>query len=119
MLLSHVTFSGLLQRCFENKLCFGSLFSDACQFLREYVPYVTNFDSAMSTLTSALRNESFRKYINRGLKGEYLQSYLILPIQRIPRYLKRGGRKGEIESYMGGRGRVLMLYEVFFSLFIF
>ncbi|KAI9145559.1 Dbl homology domain-containing protein [Paraphysoderma sedebokerense] len=61
-------------------------------FLRTYVTYISNYSSAL-TLTSHLRatNEKFKALIesseqSEDFKGLKFEAYLIMPVQRVPRY---------------------------------
>jgi hypothetical protein len=89
---SHIFFLSMLTNSFTKNLCLGDLFSDAADFLRNYIPYVTNFDLAMKTLTTALQDHTFKRFVrtsqsHKECHNHDLQSFLILPIQRIPRYV--------------------------------
>ena len=41
----------------------GDIFVDGADFMRDYHRYVTNFDLALSTLTVALQNPQFKKFL--------------------------------------------------------
>ncbi len=54
-------------------------------FLKMYTQYINGYDSAMTTLARLGRKKKFRRFMDE--KKENIMSYLILPIQRIPRYV--------------------------------
>ncbi|RIA96501.1 hypothetical protein C1645_384598 [Glomus cerebriforme] len=72
--------------------CLGDIFLDMAPFFKMYSIYVKNFNSALSVINVQLRdNPAFsaflRDIIKTGqCKGLTLQAYLIMPVQRIPRY---------------------------------
>jgi len=73
----------------ETKL--GDYFLQMADFLLCYSTYVNNYDHAIELLTKAEENPAFvellNKFTNSPIKGLNLYSYLIMPIQRIPRYV--------------------------------
>ncbi|GBB97882.1 hypothetical protein RclHR1_00310010 [Rhizophagus clarus] len=72
--------------------CLGDIFLNMAPFFKMYSIYVKNFNSALSVIDVQLRdNPAFsaflRDIIKTGqCKGLTLQAYLIMPVQRIPRY---------------------------------
>jgi len=57
---------------------------------RAYQPYLDNYDSALSALHATVKsNDAFRSFLDLSHKCESmsLESFLIMPIQRLPRYL--------------------------------
>jgi len=70
----------------------GDYFFSMADFLRVYPQYVNGYDSAVETLTNLEENPGFgellRKLTNDPKhKGLNIFSYLIMPVQRIPRYI--------------------------------
>ena len=71
----------------------GDYFLQMSDFLRSYSTYVNNYDHAVATLTACELRPAFKEvYIklvtsSGELKGQSLYSYMIMPIQRIPRYI--------------------------------
>lgn len=70
----------------------GDLFVELSTKLDIYVPYCTNYEIALSTIRAAKKNEKFQEFLNatngiKKLKKLDLFGFLILPIQRIPRYV--------------------------------
>ncbi len=69
---------------------FGDLFIRMSPILRLYSGYVRNFDVAQRTLLEKRETSSaFVEFLEEAEKrtgGHHLESYLIMPIQRIPRY---------------------------------
>ncbi|CAG8587090.1 1167_t:CDS:2, partial [Acaulospora colombiana] len=70
----------------------GDIFLDMAPFFKMYSIYVKNFNSALAVIDDQLRenpqfSEFFRNVIKTGqCKGLTLQAYLIMPVQRIPKY---------------------------------
>jgi hypothetical protein len=70
----------------------GKLYITYGHFFKMYTVYVNNFDSASTLFASLIQdNRRFREYCEKQLKDPAtknlsLTSYLIMPIQRIPRY---------------------------------
>jgi hypothetical protein len=69
---------------------FGDLFIRMAPILRLYSGYVRNFDLAQKTvLTRRETNTSFVEFLaekEKNCGGLQLESYLIMPVQRLPRY---------------------------------
>jgi len=73
--------------------CVGDVFVRTCEMLRMYATYANNYGNALATL-AALRagNAKFVAYLDEArahprCKGAEITSFMILPIQRIPRYV--------------------------------
>ncbi len=66
----------------------GPDFIELAPFLKLYAQYVNNYNQALSAMTRLIKkNGNFRDHVNRlTSEGHDLASFLILPIQRIPRY---------------------------------
>ncbi|KAJ3157753.1 hypothetical protein HDU89_000131 [Geranomyces variabilis] len=70
----------------------GDIFLNLAPYLKMYSSYVKNFNNALTLVTENMaRVPAFAQFIARQnadaeLKGLPLQSFLILPVQRIPRY---------------------------------
>ncbi len=94
-LYSQTFLADLEERRFENRLlprpchAYGDIFSTMSHFCRSYVQYINNYNAAMTTLCSAREKEEFSNWITKQERtlGEPLDSVLITPIQRIPRYV--------------------------------
>eukprot|EP01105_Mastigella_eilhardi_P012874 TRINITY_DN2934_c0_g1_i4.p1 TRINITY_DN2934_c0_g1~~TRINITY_DN2934_c0_g1_i4.p1 ORF type:complete len:825 (-),score=286.27 TRINITY_DN2934_c0_g1_i4:57-2474(-) len=70
----------------------GPIFSEICGFLKVYTMYVSNYEVAVSTLTDLCRNSDFNTWLEHAsqdprLKNLDIYAYLIMPVQRIPRYV--------------------------------
>jgi len=71
----------------------SDLFLHQAEFLEVYSKYINNYDNALSTLIKCKQeNKHFEEFIRRcearpECNYEDLQSFLIGPIQRMPRYL--------------------------------
>ncbi|KAL1916848.1 uncharacterized protein VTP21DRAFT_5552 [Calcarisporiella thermophila] len=70
----------------------GDIFIRYCSYFRLYAAYLKNFPVSISTLERLCKsNAAFKKLLNQcnldmRLENMPLQSYLLLPVQRIPRY---------------------------------
>ena len=71
----------------------ADIFVNMAPFFKMYSVYVKNFTSALETLESQLRtNPAFRSFVNdikaknAEFKNKDLGFFLIMPVQRIPRY---------------------------------
>ncbi|KAG9394989.1 RhoGEF domain [Carpediemonas membranifera] len=66
----------------------GPTFIQLAPFLKLYAQYVNNYNGALGIMTRLMKkNGAFRDHVNAlTTEGKDLASYLILPIQRIPRY---------------------------------
>ncbi|CAN0181401.1 unnamed protein product, partial [Scytosiphon promiscuus] len=85
------------------------VFLKSAPFLKMYSEYVNNFDSAQDTLTRLeTDNLSFNAFLTacekqKPCRGLHLRDFLILPLQRIPRYrmlLETILENTEVESTM-------------------
>ncbi|CAG8434947.1 7701_t:CDS:10 [Ambispora gerdemannii] len=72
--------------------CVGDIFLNMGPFFKMYSIYVKNFNSALAAIDVQLReNPAFSSFLRNVIKtgqckGLTLQAYLIMPVQRIPRY---------------------------------
>ncbi|TPX66165.1 hypothetical protein SpCBS45565_g04685 [Spizellomyces sp. 'palustris'] len=72
--------------------CLGDIFLNLAPFLKMYSSYVKNFNTALSVVSEQIsKNPAFAQFVtkqntNPDLKGLGFQAYLIMPVQRIPRY---------------------------------
>ena len=61
-----------------------------CDYLRMYTAYLQNYPSALSTLDAQRKNRAFQTFLTDARKRSPssldLMSYLIMPVQRVPRY---------------------------------
>ena len=74
----------------DNRI--GHIFLKIAMFLKSYVSYVQNYEKAMETLTTAWTLPAFQSFmrtsaVQKALGKESLSSFLIVPIQRPPRYV--------------------------------
>jgi type II secretory pathway component PulM len=71
----------------------GDIFLENTAFIKLYKYYVNNFDKSIITLKSCReKNSEFQKFAQEldyteRLSGLSIESFLILPVQRIPRYV--------------------------------
>eukprot|EP00808_Paulinella_micropora_P021698 g55677.t1 len=91
ILPEHLTFLPKLERSIEDIHThdLGRIFMGASSFLSKYTTYVNNFGNALDTLQQLQAKDPFNQFLSK-LKAESnvqdLSAYLIMPIQRIPRY---------------------------------
>jgi len=67
----------------------GGIYNKIAPFFSMYVDYCNNNENAGKTLGKLMtKNKRFKQYIEdqEKLAGQPMESYLITPIQRIPRY---------------------------------
>ena len=94
-LYSQTFLAELEQRRFVNRTLprplhiYGDIFRTMSHFCRSYVQYINNYNAAMTSLSSVRERDEFSGWIGKQehLLGEPLESVLITPIQRIPRYV--------------------------------
>lgn len=77
---------GSIQTC-----CLGDIFSFIAPFFKTYTRYCNNYDHALQTLNAKRADPEFKELIHVMDRDDRtsrlgLTSYLIMPIQRIPRY---------------------------------
>eukprot|EP00007_Cunea_sp_BSH-02190019_P000655 CAMPEP_0174243510 /NCGR_PEP_ID=MMETSP0417-20130205/31933_1 /TAXON_ID=242541 /ORGANISM="Mayorella sp, Strain BSH-02190019" /LENGTH=1204 /DNA_ID=CAMNT_0015323043 /DNA_START=60 /DNA_END=3670 /DNA_ORIENTATION=- len=71
----------------------GDIFCEMGDYLRMYASYVNKYNSSLAALEQASRsNSKFQQFLNKQSvkkvsKGLDIHAFLILPIQRIPRYV--------------------------------
>jgi len=70
----------------------GKAFSQISPFLKAYTIYINNFDKAQDTFEKLReKDKRFKEYLmecyrNKATKGHQLGGFLILPVQRLPRF---------------------------------
>ncbi|KAM9958204.1 hypothetical protein ACTFIW_001064 [Dictyostelium discoideum] len=87
-------YSKLDERMKENSnlLILGDLFLSITDFLKSYSVYVNNYTKAMSTLEKVKKNPNVEALLqtfqqNPACDSLDLNSLLIMPVQRVPRYI--------------------------------
>eukprot|EP01103_Thecamoeba_quadrilineata_P003387 TRINITY_DN13177_c0_g1_i1.p1 TRINITY_DN13177_c0_g1~~TRINITY_DN13177_c0_g1_i1.p1 ORF type:complete len:287 (+),score=38.80 TRINITY_DN13177_c0_g1_i1:105-863(+) len=70
---------------------FGDIFKQLESKLEIYLQYFLSFDKALETLSACRQRPEFAEFLKEHgepeqTNGLYLNSYLIMPIQRMPRY---------------------------------
>lgn len=77
----------LLQR-WSYMQCIGQVFLSMIDFFKVYIQYVNNFDNALNTINKCFKIDEFVNFLKKqGVTQYQLQSLIIQPIQRIPRYV--------------------------------
>lgn len=77
----------------DEKPTMGDVFVENTAFMKLYKHYVNNFDNSIVKLETCRKNNAkFAEFINKleyseELRKLSLNSYLIMPVQRIPRYV--------------------------------
>jgi hypothetical protein len=68
----------------------GDIFKKYADFLKMYTQYLNGYESSMSVINSLNNNKQFKKFLESRRKDPEISldfmSYLIMPVQRIPRY---------------------------------
>eukprot|EP01122_Echinamoeba_exundans_P007172 TRINITY_DN2142_c0_g1_i1.p1 TRINITY_DN2142_c0_g1~~TRINITY_DN2142_c0_g1_i1.p1 ORF type:complete len:1105 (+),score=150.38 TRINITY_DN2142_c0_g1_i1:151-3465(+) len=70
----------------------GSIVLENTKFIKLYRHYVNSYDKIMAAITTCSRNPAFSRFVDGLLKkpefkGLTLYAYLIMPVQRVPRYV--------------------------------
>jgi hypothetical protein len=82
-----------VQKWFESEQVLGDIFLRFTDFLKVYTAYVNNYNESMSTMQDQMiNNPAFSEAMQQSrehpsVAGMEMSSYLIMPIQRIPRYV--------------------------------
>eukprot|EP00013_Stygamoeba_regulata_P023724 CAMPEP_0177646502 /NCGR_PEP_ID=MMETSP0447-20121125/9807_1 /TAXON_ID=0 /ORGANISM="Stygamoeba regulata, Strain BSH-02190019" /LENGTH=1205 /DNA_ID=CAMNT_0019149037 /DNA_START=111 /DNA_END=3730 /DNA_ORIENTATION=+ len=92
--LNSLLLADLTERWEESQdnttIAIGDIFQRHVRYLRLYRPYICSYDRAMDTLrrhhSSALSSFLSSLELQPEVKGLPLPSYLIMPVQRLPRY---------------------------------
>ena len=89
--------SGLTERVekWNEEVLIGGFLIQMVSFLRSYSAYVNNYTLAINVMSQCEERAQFQATMDSlkntltddGMKLQSLYSYLIMPIQRIPRYL--------------------------------
>eukprot|EP01098_Paradermamoeba_levis_P003190 TRINITY_DN1484_c0_g9_i1.p1 TRINITY_DN1484_c0_g9~~TRINITY_DN1484_c0_g9_i1.p1 ORF type:complete len:304 (+),score=81.93 TRINITY_DN1484_c0_g9_i1:213-1124(+) len=71
--------------------CLGDVFLNMSKFLKVYTQYVNNYNIALATINECKQNTKFWKFLqeceqNPEIHRTAITSFLIMPVQRIPRY---------------------------------
>eukprot|EP00475_Leptophrys_vorax_P039926 TRINITY_DN7314_c0_g1_i2.p1 TRINITY_DN7314_c0_g1~~TRINITY_DN7314_c0_g1_i2.p1 ORF type:complete len:548 (-),score=137.87 TRINITY_DN7314_c0_g1_i2:28-1638(-) len=87
ILMFHKAFVGELKMKKGNV---GGIFFKYADFLKMYSEYLKNYDNALVILQGLKNNKKFQSFLQERRKDPVcklpLTSYLIMPIQRVPRY---------------------------------
>jgi len=64
-------------------------FQRMADFLKMYTQYVNGYENAMSVINTLNKKKGFKKFLEKkqATIGQSLMSFLIMPVQRIPRYV--------------------------------
>ena len=68
----------------------SAVFVQFADFLKMYTQYVGGYEKSIATINSLRGNKAFQKLLEDKrdeLKGRGIMTYLIMPVQRIPRYV--------------------------------
>jgi len=69
----------------------GDVFLQVMEFLKVYSNYIQNYDNSISMMSKLQKREDFSNFLleckkELGKSSNELSAYLILPVQRVPRY---------------------------------
>ncbi|KAL6055597.1 FYVE-type domain-containing protein [Balamuthia mandrillaris] len=76
--------------------CLGDIFVEMGDFFKVYGSYINNYNKALETFKQCKQNKKFNDCMeelrangvrNQQFKGYTLETFLITPVQRIPRYI--------------------------------
>lgn len=80
---------GVIKNWSPNQ-CVGNVFVSSIPFFKVYKQYINDYSKSIEMYQELLKKKSFKKYIDECMRlsgsNDNLPSYLITPIQRIPRY---------------------------------
>jgi hypothetical protein len=81
-----------MQRWYSSGQKLGDIFLKMTEYLKVYTAYVNNYNDAFNTLTTLMKNPRVQECLNNcrarpECEGLEISSFLILPVQRIPRYV--------------------------------
>ena len=68
----------------------SAVFVQFADFLKMYTQYIAGYEKSIATINSLRGNKGFQKLMEEKrdeLKGRGIMTYLIMPVQRIPRYV--------------------------------
>jgi FYVE/RhoGEF/PH domain-containing protein 5/6 len=92
--VNRVLFRSLEERLtqWSNTQRIGDVFADMSPYLKVYIEYTKSQDDVFKALDKCEGKEAFQRFLReRGeiaeVRGLELRSYLIMPIQRVPRYI--------------------------------
>ncbi|KAK2962132.1 putative Guanine exchange factor for Rac 30 [Blattamonas nauphoetae] len=89
---SQLLFAGLEKSLQNGGAGIGAIFKEMSSYLKFYTPYIYNLKNAQEMSNNLMSsNKKFKEFItkteqNPECKGYHLSTYLVLPVQRIPRY---------------------------------
>jgi len=72
--------------------CISDVFLSHMEDLQMYIPYIVNYERAHTVVKKCVKNPVFASFMNERknkeeLKFKDLDDFMILPVQRIPRYI--------------------------------
>eukprot|EP01119_Soliformovum_irregulare_P019332 TRINITY_DN6092_c0_g1_i2.p1 TRINITY_DN6092_c0_g1~~TRINITY_DN6092_c0_g1_i2.p1 ORF type:complete len:594 (+),score=153.67 TRINITY_DN6092_c0_g1_i2:36-1817(+) len=93
---NQVLLKALEEEMQNREKCLGKIFLQMAPFFKIYTQYVNNYDHSVQTLNRCIRSAGFKSVVQKcqtSVRGRVegmdvsLVSLLLLPIQRIPRYV--------------------------------
>eukprot|EP00026_Physarum_polycephalum_P000728 Phypoly_transcript_00729.p1 GENE.Phypoly_transcript_00729~~Phypoly_transcript_00729.p1 ORF type:complete len:1185 (+),score=285.31 Phypoly_transcript_00729:47-3601(+) len=81
-----------MQVWYSKGQCLGDIFVEVTEFLKVYTTYVNNYNTSIAIMTECMENPKFSAFIEKmrsasECNGLSFASFLIQPIQRLPRYV--------------------------------
>lgn len=75
----------------SNNQLLGDIFEEITPYLKVYIQYVNNYDNVQAVLEKNMKKPAFAASLEKARKNPEarsldIQSYLIMPVQRVPRY---------------------------------
>ena len=86
----HTIFLTDIKSITSNKSNISTVFLQYADFLKMYTQYLNSYEKAIATINSLRDNKKFQNFLKTKiveLNGKSLMYYLIMPVQRIPRYV--------------------------------
>eukprot|EP01119_Soliformovum_irregulare_P022894 TRINITY_DN7905_c0_g1_i2.p1 TRINITY_DN7905_c0_g1~~TRINITY_DN7905_c0_g1_i2.p1 ORF type:complete len:331 (+),score=78.20 TRINITY_DN7905_c0_g1_i2:133-1125(+) len=65
----------------------ADVFLDMAPFLKCYTAFLNQFDESQQMYTQCIKDSKFKRFVNEKPSDARLDSLLIMPVQRIPRYV--------------------------------
>jgi len=75
----------------SNNQLLGDIFEEITPYLKVYIQFVNNYDNVQAVLEKNMKKPAFAHSLEKAKKNPEarhldIQSYLIMPVQRVPRY---------------------------------
>eukprot|EP00011_Vannellida_sp_DIVA3-517-6-12_P004434 CAMPEP_0114607680 /NCGR_PEP_ID=MMETSP0168-20121206/2190_1 /TAXON_ID=95228 ORGANISM="Vannella sp., Strain DIVA3 517/6/12" /NCGR_SAMPLE_ID=MMETSP0168 /ASSEMBLY_ACC=CAM_ASM_000044 /LENGTH=865 /DNA_ID=CAMNT_0001818559 /DNA_START=41 /DNA_END=2635 /DNA_ORIENTATION=+ len=80
-----------IMAAWDHRSCIGDIFLKTCAYMKVYTQYVKDYSLFVGALIKAQKRSKFQAAMEQCIadcegKAQPFESYLIMPVQRIPRY---------------------------------